>query len=252
MSNDAEIIQGDCLEVMATSVPESSIDVVLVDPPFSSGTRKEGSKGIRRSMVRSIEDSEWFGTDSQTTNGFVWLMRQNALRWKRLLKRGGHAFVFIDWRMYPHLSAAIESADFRHKGTLVWDKTYFGMGDCFRNQHEFILHFTSGMGRKASRADVGNVISCPPVRDGLHPNEKPVALLKNILSVVGREGDRVLDPFCGSGSTGVAAVQLGMSFVGIELDPEFVAMTERRLSTTPRPARGGASLFDHVDICKGA
>jgi DNA modification methylase len=231
-TSDARILLGDCLEAMDTLAP-ASFDVVLTDPPFSSGTRKEGSKGVRKSMLRATEDEEWFATDSLTTHGFIWLMRQCALRWKRLLKRGGHAFIFIDWRMAPHLAAAIESADFRHKMTLVWNKTYFGMGDCFRNQHEFVLHFTNGMGRKPSRLDVGTVLSHPPIKDGKHPNEKPVPLLREILSVVGRPGDRVLDPFCGSGSGGIAAVLQRMEFVGIDSDPGFVEVSRDRLERQP-------------------
>jgi DNA modification methylase len=239
---DVTLHHGDCLNVMDSLSP-GSIDVILTDPPFSSGTRKEGSKGIRRSMVRSMEDEDWYTTDCLTTTGFVWLMRQCALRWKRLLVRGGHAFVFIDWRMYPHLAAAVESADFRHKGTLVWDKTYFGMGDCFRNQYELILHFTNGMGRKPVRRNVGNVLAFPPVRDGDHPNEKPVPLLREILSVVARPGCRILDPFMGSGSCGVAASHAGCSFVGIDNDVEFVEVSRRRLEYVPGKKPGQKSLF---------
>jgi DNA modification methylase len=239
---DIEVIHGDALQVMA-GMEAGSVDVVLTDPPFSSGTRKEGSKGIRRAMVRSMEDADWFATDSLTTHGFVWLMRQCALQWRRLLKRGGHAFVFIDWRMYPHLAAAIESADLRHKMTLVWDKTHFGLGDCFRNQHEFILHFTLGMGRKPARRDVGNVLAFPPVRDGDHPNEKPVPLLREVLSVVARPGSVVLDPFMGTGASGVAAALAGCKFVGIDNDPAFVEHARDRLIRPPGSRAGGPSLF---------
>jgi DNA modification methylase len=236
---------GDCLD-RQREIPERSIDVVLTDPPFSSGTRKEGSKGVRRSMVRSMEDDDWYATDSLTTHGFLWLMRQNALVWKRLLKRGGHALVFIDWRMMPHLSAAIESADFRHKSLIVWDKTYFGMGDCFRNQHELILHFTNGMGRKPQRNDVPNVLSVPPVRNGDHPNEKPVRLLKELLSVVCPPGGRVLDPFMGAGSVGVAASLLGLSFTGIDSDAGFVETARDRIERAPGASDGQPSLFSEL------
>lgn len=245
MTKPPLLILGDALEEMA-NLPDSSIDIVITDPPYSSGTRKEGSKGLRKTMVRGMEDEEWFATDSLTANGFAWLMRQCGLRWRQLLRRGGHVFVFIDWRMYPHLSASIESSDLRHKGTLVWDKTYFGMGDCFRNQHEFVLHFTLGMGRKASRADVGNVLSFSPIRDGDHPNEKPVPLLKEILSVVARPGDTVLDCYMGTGSSGVAADHLGLNFIGIDNDPAFVEVARDRLERGPgvKGARiGQATLF---------
>jgi site-specific DNA-methyltransferase (adenine-specific) len=243
MNPDVRLIHGDCLEVMR-EIPENSIDVVLTDPPFSSGTRKEGQKGVRKAMVRSMEDDDWFATDCLTTHGFLWLMRQNALRWKRLLKRGGHALVFIDWRMSPHLSAAIESADFRQQPTLIWDKTYFGMGAFFRNQYELVLHFTNGRGRDPQRRDVGNVLSCAPIRDGSHPNEKPVPLLREILSVVTPPGGRVLDPFMGSGSVGVAAVRLEMSFTGIDIDPEFVEVARDRIVRPPGALSRMPTLFD--------
>lgn len=243
MTADVVLHHGDCLEVMR-GLSSGSIDVVLTDPPFSSGTRKEGSKGVRRSMVRSMEDEEWYSTDCLTTGGFVWLMRQCALQWRRLLVRGGHVFVFIDWRMSPHLASAIESVDFRHKGTIVWNKTYFGMGDCFRNQYELILHFTFGMGRKPTRHDVGNVLSFPPVKDGLHPNEKPVPLLREILSVVARPGSVVLDPFMGSGAVGVASLLAGCGFVGIDVDGRFVEISRDRIERAPGTRSGQRSLFD--------
>jgi site-specific DNA-methyltransferase (adenine-specific) len=245
MADDVRLMLGDCLDVMA-GLPDSSIDIILTDPPFSSGTRKEGSKGIRRSMLRGTEDEEWFATDSLTAHGFIWLMRQCALRWRRLLRRGGHVFVFIDWRMHSHLTAAIESVDLRHKGTLVWDKQHFGLGDCFRNQHEWIAHFTLGMGRKAVRSDVGNVLSCPPVRGGKHPNEKPVRLLRAILSVVARPGDTVLDCFMGSGATGDAALLERCRFIGIDNDAAFVEVSRDRLERAPGRRHDQPSLFSRV------
>jgi DNA modification methylase len=240
------LLQGDCLEQMRT-IPENSIDVVLTDPPFSSGTRKEGQKGVRKSMIRGTEDDDWFATDCLTTHGFLWLMRQNALMWKRLLKRGGHTLIFIDWRMSPHLSAAIESADFRQLPTLIWDKTYFGLGACFRNQYELILHFTNGRGRDPQRRDVGNVLSFPPIRDGLHPNEKPVPLLREILSVVAPPGGMVLDPFMGIGSTGVAAALLDRGFTGIDMDPGFVETARNRIERPPGALSRMPTLFDAME-----
>lgn len=225
----AEVIHGDCLDVLR-AMPSESVDVVLTDPPFSSGTRREGSKGLRKSMNRTTADGAWFGTDSLTTNGFIWLMRACAVEWCRLLKPGGHALVFIDWRMMPALAGAIESADLRHAGLLVWDKTYFGMGSCFRNQHELILHFTRGVGNEPQRRDTGNVLSFPPVRNGDHPTEKPVALLRRLLAVVAPPGGVVLDPFAGSGTSGEAAVAEGCAFVGIEREAHYVKIGRTRIA----------------------
>lgn len=220
--------QGDCLEVMRR-LETASFDAVVTDPPFSSGTRREAAKGVRKSMTRGTEDAAWFGSDSLTTDGFVWLLRSCAVEWQRLLKPGGHALVFIDWRMLPALAAAIESADLRKVGVLVWDKTYFGMGSCFRNQHEMILHFTKGVGNPPHRRDVGNVLSFKPIRNGDHPTEKPVPLMRELLSVICKPGDRILDPFAGSAATLVAGVEQGLEVVGIERDPDYYAASLARV-----------------------
>lgn len=223
---------GDCLDIMAAMEPES-VDTVVADPPYSSGARREASKTLRaKSMVRS--EREWFGTDSLTTNGFEWLMRSLAMEVRRLLKNGGHFFCFIDWRMLPALSGAIESVDLRPMGLIVWDKSHFGMGAHFRNQHELILHFAKGDPTPALRHDVANVIRQRPVRDGDHPTEKPVALLWQLISTVTPQGGVVLDPFAGSGSTLVAAAEGGYRGIGIEREAEYVAIAEARLNGVQR------------------
>lgn len=232
------IIHGDVLQQLRL-LPACSVDAVVADPPYSSGTRRENSKGVRKSMNRIGEDEDWFGTDSLTTNGFVWLMRECAVEWQRLIRPGGHILVFIDWRMMPALAGAIESADLRHAGVLVWDKTFFGMGACFRNQHEFILHFSKGVGSPPRRRDVGNVLSFKPIRGGEHPTQKPLELMRTLISVVASPGELILDPFCGSGSTLVAAQRHGCDAIGIERDVSFVAVSEARIT-------GDAPLFAEV------
>lgn len=225
------IICGDALTELR-KLPDESVDAVITDPPYSSGTRKEGGKGLRKSMKRGIDDGIWFSSDSMTVLGFSWLMRESAIEWKRILKPGGHILCFIDWRMYPHLAGAIESADLRHVGVLIWDKTYFGMGAYFRNQHEFILHFSKGRGANPIRRDVGNVLSYAPIRNGEHPTEKPVDLMATLVSVLVPPRGVVLDPFAGSGTTGIAAVRLGREFIGIDLNPQYCEMAKQRIYGT--------------------
>lgn len=218
---------GDCIEVMR-DLADGSVDTVLTDPPFSSGGRRENSRSLRVSMNRSTDNDEWIRGDAMSTSGFIYMMRMCGLQWRRLLKPGGHALTFIDWRMDSYLEGALESADLRQHPTLVWDKTHFGMGDIFRNQYELIVHFTAGKPRPPQRRDVGNVLGCPPVRGGDHPTEKPEALLMRLLSVVTLPDGVVLDPFAGSGATLFAARSLGLKAVGVELDERYCeAMANR-------------------------
>ena len=231
---------GDCLEVMA-GLNDRSITAVLTDPPYSSGGRRENARSIRKSMKRAEDDNDWIHGDAMSTQGFIWLMRQCGIQWRRLLVPGGHALAFIDWRMAGNLAAALESADLRQHPILVWDKAAFGMGTIFRNQHEFIIHVSAGNPAPPQRRDVGNVLRFSAVRNGVHPTEKPVTLLHTLLSVVASPGGMVLDPFAGAGSTLVAARDLGLAAVGVESDERWCEQAARRLSQASLFGDGGAA-----------
>jgi site-specific DNA-methyltransferase (adenine-specific) len=211
-------------------LPDATVASVLTDPPYSSGGRRENARSIRKSMLRSSTDDDWIRGDGMSTQGFVWLMRQCGLEWRRVLAPGGHALTFIDWRMAANLAAALESADLRQHPVLVWDKATIGMGTIFRNQHEFIVHMSAGNPSDPQRRDVGNVLRFPAVRGGVHPTEKPVTLLHTLLSVVTPPDGTVLDPFAGSGSTLMAARDLGCPAIGIESDERWCEQAARRLS----------------------
>lgn len=218
---------GDCLQVLE-DMPEASVDVVLTDPPYSSGGRRENTRSLRKSMTRTVEDDDWIRGDAMGTNGFVWLMRSCGLQWRRILVPGGHVLSFIDWRMWPTLAAALESADLRQHPALVWDKAMIGMGSIFRNQHEFIVHMSAGSPRDPYRRDVANVLRFSAIRGGAHPTEKPEPLLRTLLSVVADSGQLALDPFAGSGSTLAAARSLGLRSIGIEADERYCEVIAKR------------------------
>lgn len=223
------LYHGDALEVMA-ALPDASVDAVVTDPPYSSGGRRENARTLRKSMTRSVADDHWIRGDAMSTAGYVWFNRLAALEYHRLLVPGGHALAFADWRMASFLSAAFETADLRIHPTIVWDKTYFGMGAIFRNQHEFVVHGSAGNPRPPQRRDVGNVVRCKPVDDEEHPNRKPVALLDVLISVVASPGGLILDSMAGSGSTAVAARMSGRKALLVEADERHCARIVERLS----------------------
>lgn len=223
------IWHGDCLEVMA-DIADHSVDTVLTDPPYSSGGRRENARSLRTAMTRAEEDENWIRGDAMSTNGFVYMMRLCGLQWRRILRLGGHALSFIDWRMSAHLAAALETADLRQHPILVWDKMRLGMGAVFRNQHEFVVHMSAGNPAAPQRRDVPNVLRFPPVRDGDHPTEKPEVLLSTLLSVVTPPRGVVLDPFAGSGSTLYAARAMGFRAYGVEADERYCEVMANRLS----------------------
>lgn len=239
------LYHGDAIEVMA-SLPDRSVDAVLTDPPFSSGGRLETTRAKQARMIRSVKDEDWIRGDGMSTQGFLWFMRLAAMQWHRILTSGGHALAFTDWRMAPNLAAALESADLRQHPTIVWNKTYFGMGHVFRNQYELIVDVTAGNPRPPQRRDVGNVIDCAPIRSKAHPTEKPRHLLRTLLSVVAAPGQIVLDPFAGSGSTLLAARDLGIHASGVEIDERYCEVIAERLATDT-PLAPTALVVDELE-----
>jgi len=246
----ATLMLGDCIERMR-ELPDASVDLVLTDVPYSSGaTREAGRTAYNKTMTPGTKGGrdQWFGSDSLSTRGFMSLIRSCAVEWQRVLVPGGHLLCSIDWRMEDNLVEAVdeehrrelylkagaydsvESADLRRIGPVTWDKTYFGMGQYFRRQSEFIHHFTKGKGNLPLRRNVPDIVRCPPVRMGLHPTEKPDGLLGELITTVCPEGGTVLDCFAGSFSTGVAAVTRGRRFIGIEREQRFFETGWQRLA----------------------
>ena len=247
----ATLALGDCIERMQ-DLPDSCADLVLTDVPYSSGaTREAGKTAYNKTMTRGTKEGgrdRWFGSDSLSTRGFMSLIRQCALEWQRILVPGGHLLCFIDWRMMDSLADAVETdelrglalrgeaadviegADLRRAGLLVWDKVHLGMGRHFRNRHELILHFTKGVGRDPLNHRTPNVLSHPPVRFGLHPTEKPEALLCDLIEATCPVGGLVVDPFFGSCSAGAAALKRGRRFFGVERESRYFDAGWKRLA----------------------
>lgn len=227
------LYHGDCLDVLADL--EAPVDAVLTDPPYASGSRTEATKSSSGAMLRAGRFSERpIDLDQMTTTGFVWLLRAVAVRCRDLLPDGGSFLSFIDWRQWPNLVGAIETANLRVQGMVAWDKGHFGLGNGFRSQHELILHASKGVPVIRDKG-CGNVLRVRSEKPVDHPSPKPVELLDRLLAVVSGPGDLVLDPFAGSGSTLVAARAAGRRCIGIESVEAYCEVTAARLGGSIGP-----------------
>lgn len=122
--------------------------------------------------------------------------------------------------------------------SVIWDKANPGLGWRYRRQHEMVMiaHRTGGKLRWASDTlAVPNIIRMMPDRERLHPNEKPLALTRLFLELHSVESDLILDPFMGSGTTLVAAKQLGRRAIGIEIEERYCEIAVQRLSQEMLP-----------------
>jgi site-specific DNA-methyltransferase (adenine-specific) len=222
------IYLGDCLQVLEAMALEP-IAAVFMDPPYASGARTEAQKPASGAMVRGARFERPIENDQMTTSGFVWLIREVSLAIKPALVPGGSMLSFIDWRQWPNLVGALESCNLRAQTMIVWDKGSFGMGNGFRVQHELILHASSGVPRVFDRA-TANVIRCARDTTVDHPSPKPIGLCQHLLGVVSDQGDCILDPFMGAGSTLIAAKNGGRRAIGIEIEERYCEIAAKRLA----------------------
>ena len=207
---DCRLILGDCLEIMPTL---GKVDAVITDPPYAIPT----TIAQGREKYRSLGDLSIVETAMNLYLGAAF----------NLLSDEGRAFVFCDGNSY-HTSFRVMYPNFNNTALLVWDKTKFGMGREFRKQHELILHgwhkntpiYKDGIGRP-------DILKAKPVSKRLHPAQKPVGLIEQLLIVCQKT---ILDPFMGSGTTGVACVKTGRKFIGIEIDENFYNIAVKRIT----------------------
>ena len=231
---DATLYLGDCREILPTL---SKVDAVVTDPPYSSGARTDSERQVRGSMLRSMEDPDWFSHDAMTTWGFNWFIRSVFSDLRQKLAPGAHVYVFIDWRQTPNLYGMLEACGYRVNQCLVWAKPHFGMGTYWRNQHENIVFASNGMPADMLDRGKGSVLNFSAVSPSArqHPTEKPTDLLLDMLDAT--PGETILDPFMGSGSTGVAALRAGRKFIGCEINPEHFETACKRIDEAYRQPR---------------
>lgn len=227
-----EIHNVDCLDFLRT-LPDGSVDAVVCDPPYCSGGSLEAQKntkaqGLRGSTVADA-DFKWFAADNMSTPGLVWLLRSMLTECRRILKPNRSALLFTDWRMVPSIAPALESSGLRYRNMIVWDKGNAGLGVGFKPAYEVILEYANGSTEYQTRTGQ-NLIRGKRVSSSAkeHGCQKPVELIEELIGVVCPIDGVVLDPFAGSGTTGVACIQTGRNFIGCEIDAGYAEIARRR------------------------
>ena len=223
-------------------LPAESVDLVVTDPAYS-GMNAHLRLGRGR-IVGSLHEGRrerWFAEEADDVARYGRLFAEIA----RVLRPGRHAYVMFD--SFSLLSlAACAREHLLVKGIVVWNKGRFGMGHYFRRQHELILFVSKGR-RAINRHDLADVWEVPPVR-GRYPAQKPVAVFSRMLQASAEAGYVVCDPFCGSGTSALAAVAGACAFIGCDIDAVAVRTARARMERwlhdgvdvlEPGMARGG-------------
>jgi len=229
----ATLYNADCLDVMA-GWPPDWIDMIWTDPPYGHSSH-EGDWTAKLNEKRGLESKPIANDDADGMRTVVDGMLREAAR---VLKPdcccccGGGPKPTSAW-VADRMDR--EGLSFFH--SVIWDKKNPGLGWRYRRQHEMVMiaHLSEGkLLWQDDKAAARNIFSMLPPRERHHPNEKPVAMCAHFIDLHSSPGQIVLDPFMGSGTTGVAAARLGRRFIGIEIDPDYFDIACARIEAAQR------------------
>ena len=238
------MLKGEALSLLR-ELPDASVDAVITDPPYSSGGAMRGdrtapteqkytgwSQNADGSSRKPTTAQIGFSGDTRDQRGYLVWSSMWMTECQRILKPGGTFATFTDWRQLPTTTDAVQAAGLVWRAIAVWDK---GVGrpvkGRFRNHVEYVVWATNGPHSNPQDAYPSAVLrhSSPSGARRIHLTEKPVSLIADLLTLT-PPGGVILDPFAGSGTTGVAAIQSGREFLGFEMSEHYHAVAVDRLS----------------------
>jgi len=229
----------DCVEGMRERLDDDSVDCVITDPPY--GIEWESAFTDAKDGLSQLGGLE--GDES------LEIVRAAVPELDRVLTDDGHCYVFTRWDAYPEVVEYF-TPEFNINTVIVWDKKLRGSGDLntWAPQHEWIVHFvkedasTHGK-RRPNIIRVGGVGTNQMEPE--HPTQKPTAVIEPLLETSTLKSDTVLDPFMGSGTTAVTALQNDRDYIGFEVDEDnYRDVIERRIGEAKRQREATVNADD--------
>lgn len=220
-----DLKQGDCLDLMK-DIPDESVDAVITDPPYNI-SRENNFSSMGRSGIDFGEWDKGFDQVSYLKEVF------------RVLKKGGTAVIFNSRDNIGLLNKYADEHNLLFKDVIYWVKS----NPMPRNRDRRYVNSVENAvtivkkGKKwtfnRQRLTYENGLFKYPIvspKERIHPTQKPVQLMEDLVRIHSNESDVILDPFLGSGSTGVAAVNLNRDFIGYELDQDYFDTATKRIN----------------------
>ena len=246
-SKDFTLYYGDCLELLP--LLKEKVDVVFADPPYFLSN---GGISVQSGKIVSVNKGEWdkgIPVDEMHAFNMKWIGLC-----RDILTDNGTIWVSGTYHNIFSVANALTSLGFKILNVITWAKTnpppniscrYFTYSTEFiiwarkmaKVPHYYNYELMKHINGDKQMTDVWRLPAIAPWEKtcGKHPTQKPLSLMSRIILASTKQGDKVLDPFCGSGTTGIAANLLERNFVGIEREWEYVEMSQRRRQEIDNP-----------------
>jgi site-specific DNA-methyltransferase (adenine-specific) len=245
------LYQANCLELLdriAEKHPQGCFDMIFADPPYFLSN---GGVTCQNGRMVSVNKGAWDksqGTELNHAFNVEWLKRC-----QRVLKPNGTLWVSGTMHIIYSIGLAMQQLGFKLLNDVIWEKpnpppnlacryfthsteTLLWAAKSTTSRHFFNYQYMKELNGGKQMKSVWRIK--PPSASeklfGKHPTQKPIELLKRCIEASTQIGDFVLDPFCGSGTTGVAALTSNRKFCGVELDSSFIDISVKRLTNLPK------------------
>lgn len=218
----------DCLKVLK-DIPDNSIDLIVTDPPYrtiSGGNKSEKWKSGYKNSILYKNDGKIF--EHNDIDHKKWLKECY-----RVLKNNSHIYIMTNVLNLFNLEKLATEVGFKVHNLLVWEKNTANANRWYMKNCEYVLFMRKGKAKTINNPSSKTVHKYNNIiGNKLHPTEKPIDLMKFYVSNSSNKNDVVLDPFMGSGSTGIACKELNRNFIGIEIDEKYFDIAEKRIKDT--------------------
>ena len=217
-----ELMKGDCLELMK-SIPDGSVDLCVSDIPYklTGGGKGDGANSKRPKGI--LEDNSQLMKVPKFED---WLPELY-----RVMKSGTHLYLMCNFKNLNDLMNKSLAVGFKHINLLVWEKNNCTPSQFYMKNCEYTLLLRKGSSKYIN--DIGGSKTVHKfnniIGNKVHPTEKPEELMKFYIENSSNEGDTVLDPFLGSGTTGVAALNTNRKFIGVEMEEKYFDIGASRM-----------------------
>lgn len=235
---NAVLYCGDSLELLQHDLVA---DALITDPPYSSGGINAGTRRCS-AQEKYIGKSgpqyaDFYGDNRDARSWSLWMTLWLGQSMK-ILKDGSYVLLFTDWRQLPATTDALQAGGYIWRGVVPWDKTASSRAPhtgYFRHQCEYVVWGSKGGLSKSGHGGPwpGFITQRVIPQEKLHMTAKPLKLMQELVEPV-IPGGTILDPFMGSGTTGVAAVSSGRKFIGFEMSNHYFDVACKRLEEAQR------------------
>lgn len=226
----------DCMDLMK-EFPDNSIDLIVTDPPYPVTSR--GTAGNSGGMLQkdiNKKGSVFKYNDIDCT--------KYAPEFYRILKDGSHCYVMTNHVNLIHMLNTFTNCGFHFIKSLIWDKGNKIMGQYYMSQFEYILFFRKGRGIQINNCGTSDIISIYNSKtkdisnNNIHDTEKPIGLYELLIkNSTHSKNDIVYDAFAGSDNCEIACYNLGINYIGSELDKEYFGKATERLEAVKSQIR---------------